>query len=294
MGYDRPLLTDSGGFQIFSLNKTFKLDDDGVSFKSILDGSAHRWTPEKNMRVQELLGADIIMQLDVCPPYPATTAVLRQAVERSAAWAERCRCAHRTPKQALFAIVQGGVDAELRQLSVELLLAAEAKLGEFAGFGIGGYSVGEPHELMLASLTQLLPSLPDTRPRYLMGVGNPTSILKAIALGVDMFDSVLPTRTARMGTAFSSAGRLNLRNARFADDFGPLDANCECETCRHHSRAYLRHLVVSKEISAAVLLSIHNLHFLLDLTRRARQAIIAGEFGSLLNSWLDSPAALDY
>ncbi|MDR3136908.1 MAG: tRNA guanosine(34) transglycosylase Tgt [Coriobacteriales bacterium] len=286
MGYERPLLTDSGGFQVFSLRDTFKLDADGVSFKSILDGSAHRWTPEENMRIQELLGADIIMQLDVCSPYTAKRDVIDVAVERSAAWARRCRVAHQNPSQGLFAIVQGGLLGDLRHKSVTLLLEAQNECGEFAGFGIGGYSVGEPLDLMLESLADVVPLLPRDRPRYLMGVGDPKSVLSAVGLGVDMFDSVLPTRSARFGSAFTHTGRLNLRNSRFARDFGPLDERCDCEVCQTYSRAYVHHLVISKEVSASVLLSTHNLHFLLELTRRARKAILAGGFQGFYNEWM--------
>lgn len=289
MGWDRAILTDSGGFQIFSLADTLKLDDDGVTFKSIVDGAWHRWTPEENMRVQEELGADIIMQLDQCPPYPAEEAQVAQAVCRSTAWAERCKAAHGREDQALFGIVQGGVFGHLRAQSVERL----TEIG-FPGYGIGGYSVGEPHELMLESLEPVCAALPADRPRYLMGVGNPTTIVRAIALGIDMFDCVLPTRTARLGTAFSSEGRLNLKNARFARDFGPLDSTCGCPTCSQHSRAYLRHLVNTKEMLGAILLTIHNLHFLLDLTVRARSAIEAGTYAAFVAAWLEGSGADDY
>ena len=243
MNWDRAILTDSGGFQIFSLADTLKLSDDGVEFRSIVDGAKHFWTPEDNMRVQEDLGADIIMQLDQCPPYPAEKEFVATAVRRSADWAARCKAAHSREDQALFGIVQGGVFEDLRLESVERL--AELDL---PGYGIGGYSVGEPHELMLESLAPVCDAMPANKPRYLMGVGNPTTILQAIGLGVDMFDCVLPTRTARMGTAFSSAGRMNLRNAQYARDFGPLDPACTCPTCTQYSRAYLRHLVTTKEM----------------------------------------------
>ena len=289
MNWDRAILTDSGGFQIFSLADTLKLDDDGVTFRSIVDGAWHRWTPEDNMRVQEDLGADIIMQLDQCPPYPAEKDAVASAVRRSAAWAKRCKDSHVRSSQALFGIVQGGVFGDLRAESVE-------RLGEigFPGYGIGGYSVGEPHEMMLESLEPVCGVLPSDRPRYLMGVGNPTTILRAVALGVDMFDCVLPTRTARLGTAFSSEGRLNLRNARFARDMGPLDPQCGCPTCAAYSRSYLRHLVTTKEMLGAILLTEHNLFYLLDLTRRAREAIEAHRYGDFLARWLASPAAADY
>jgi queuine tRNA-ribosyltransferase len=289
MNWDRALLTDSGGFQIFSLADTLKVSDDGVEFRSILDGAKHYWTPEDNIRLQNDLGADIAMQLDECPPYPAEKEQVATAVRRSAEWAGRCKAAHRREDQALFGIVQGGVFADLRQESAERLTALD-----LPGYGIGGYSVGEPHDLMLESLDAWLPALPDHKPRYLMGVGNPTSILSAIALGVDMFDCVLPTRTARTGTAFSSAGRMNMRNAQYARDFGPLDPACSCPTCTSYTRAYLRHLVTQKEMLGSILLTIHNLHFLLDLTARARDAIARDAYGEFLSAWLASPAAEDY
>jgi queuine tRNA-ribosyltransferase len=289
MSWDRAILTDSGGFQIFSLADTLKVTDEGVKFRSIIDGAWHFWTPEDNMRIQSDLGADIIMQLDQCPPYPAEETDVATAVRRSAEWAARCKAAHDRPDQALFGIVQGGVHPHLRAESVQ-------RLGEigFPGFGIGGFSVGEPHDLMLEALAPVTAALPVDRPRYLMGVGNPTTMLKAIALGVDMFDCVLPTRTARLGTAFSSEGRLNLRNARFARDFGPLDPQCGCDTCTRYTRAYIRHLVTTKEMLGSMLLSEHNLYYLLELTRRARRALVDGTFPEFLSGWLDSPAATDY
>jgi queuine tRNA-ribosyltransferase len=289
MNWDRAILTDSGGFQIFSLADTLKLSDEGVEFRSIIDGAKHFWTPEDNMRVQNDLGADIIMQLDECPPYPAERPAVEVAVRRSAEWAARCKAAHSRSDQALFGIAQGGVHQDLRLESAERLAALD-----LPGYGIGGYSVGEPHELMLESLGPVAAALPPDKPRYLMGVGNPTSLLQAIALGVDMFDCVLPTRTARTGTAFSSAGRMNMRNAKYARDFTPLDPECTCPTCTQYTRAYLRHLVNTKEMLGAILLTIHNLHFLLDLTRRAREAIEAGTYGRFLSAWLASPAADDY
>ncbi|MDZ4180351.1 MAG: tRNA guanosine(34) transglycosylase Tgt [Coriobacteriia bacterium] len=289
MNWDRAILTDSGGFQIFSLADTLKLDDDGVTFRSIVDGTWHRWTPEDNMRVQSDLGADIIMQLDQCPPYPTEKEHVATAVRRSAEWAARCKAAHERPDQALFGIVQGGVHDDLRAESVQRLV----EIG-FPGYGIGGYSVGEPHDLMLESLGPVCAALPADRPRYLMGVGTPTSVLQAIALGVDMFDCVLPTRTARTGTALSSQGRMNLRNARYARDFDPLDPECSCPTCSQYSRAYLRHLVQSKEMLGSILLSVHNLAFLADLTARARDAIEQERYAAFLGEWLDGPGADDY
>ncbi len=289
MNWDRPILTDSGGFQVFSLAGAFKPSDEGVAFRSIVDGAWHSWTPEENVAVQESLGADIIMQLDECPGYPAEESVVARAVDRSARWAQRAKAAQSRDDQALFGIVQGGVYPHLRQESAERL----REIG-FAGYGIGGYSVGEPHEQMLASLGPVAAALPDDRPRYLMGVGNPTSLLQAVALGVDMFDCVLPTRTARLATAFSSAGRMNLRNAQYTKDPGPLDPECSCPTCAGYSRAYLRHLVTSKEMLGPILLSIHNLHYLLELTRRAREAVECGCYGAFLDGWMRSPAANDF
>jgi queuine tRNA-ribosyltransferase len=294
MNWNHPILTDSGGFQIFSLADTLKVDADGVTFASILDGSRHRWSPEDNMRLQNQLGADIIMQLDQCTPYPCEKNVVKAAVLRSASWAQRCRRAQQNPKQALFAIVQGGVFADLRRESVARLLEIDAQLQPFEGFGIGGYSVGEPHELMFETLGDVAGSLPHDRPRYLMGVGNPSTLLSAIERGIDLFDCVLPTRTARMGTAFTSEGKLNLRNARFATDLEPLDPACSCPTCTGYSRAYLRHLVLSKEILASVLLSIHNLHFLIELMAQTRQAIIRGDYDLFLRGWRSSAAAQDF
>ncbi len=298
-GYFGPMLTDSGGFQIFSLEDTRKLDDDGVTFRSVYDGSYVRWTPEENMRIQELLGADIAMQLDQCPPYPATREFVQRAVDLSSAWAKRCLAAHKRPDQTLFGIVQGGMHPDLRMESIRRLRAIEdesvANGGRrFGGFGIGGYSVGEDHETMFETLGPVARALPEDRPRYLMGVGNPTTLVRAVGEGVDMFDCVLPTRTARMGTAFSSTGRMNMRNAKYTRDFGPLDPACNCPTCQAHSRAYIRHLVKQGEMLGAILLSVHNLHFLLDLMRRAREAVLAGSYAEFQRAWMKSPAAKDY
>lgn len=299
MNYDGPMLTDSGGFQIFSLADTRKLDDDGVTFRSIYDGSYVRWTPEENMRIQEALGADIAMQLDQCPPYPATREFVERAVDLSAMWARRCLAAHKRSDQTLFGIVQGGMNLDLRLESIRRLreiedesLAAGGR--RFGGFGIGGYSVGEDHETMFETLGQVARALPDDRPRYLMGVGNPTTLVRAVGEGVDMFDCVLPTRTARMGTAFSSQGRMNMRNAKYTRDFTPLDPECTCPTCQNHTRAYIRHLVKQDEMLGGILLSIHNLHYLLDLMRRAREAVLADAYAEFEAQWMASPAAKDY
>ncbi|WP_165061221.1 tRNA guanosine(34) transglycosylase Tgt [Adlercreutzia sp. ZJ154] len=299
MQYDGPMLTDSGGFQVFSLADTVKLHDDGVEFQSIYDGSHVFWTPEENMRIQQLIGADIVMQLDQCAPYPASRDFVQRAVDYSSAWARRCLAAHTRPDQTLFGIVQGGMHLDLRLESVRRLLEIEQDSlafggRRFGGFGIGGYSVGESHEVMFETLGEVARALPQTRPRYLMGVGNPTTLVRAVAEGVDMFDCVLPTRTARMGTAFSSTGRMNMRNAKFAHDFTPLDHECNCYTCTHFTRAYIRHLVKQDEMLGGILLSLHNLHYLLDLMRRAREAVLAGEYDAFLAAWMASPAAKDY
>ena len=299
MHYDGPMLTDSGGFQIFSLADTVKLDDDGVTFKSVYDGAKVHWTPEDNMAIQEKLGADIAMQLDQCPPYPATREFVARAVELSGMWAKRCLAAHKREDQTLFGIVQGGVHldlrlenvAKLREIEEESLAAGGRRFG---GYGIGGYSVGEDHDTMFETLGQVARACPADRPRYLMGVGNPTTLVQAVREGVDMFDCVLPTRTARMGTCFSSRGRMNLRNAQYTHDFSPLDEECTCPVCRDFTRAYIRHLVVQKEMLGGILLSIHNLHYLLDLMRRAREAILAGEYEAFYEDWMASPAADDF
>ena len=299
MNYDGPMLTDSGGFQVFSLADPVKLSDDGVTFQSIYDGSKIHWTPEENMRIQEALGADIAMQLDQCPPYPATREFVERAVNLSAMWARRCLAAHKRPDQTLFGIVQGGMNLDLRLESIRRLREIEdeslvAGGRRFGGFGIGGYSVGEDHETMFETLGQVARALPDDRPRYLMGVGNPTTLVRAVGEGVDMFDCVLPTRTARMGTAFSSQGRMNMRNAKYTRDFTPLDPECTCPTCQNHTRAYIRHLVKQDEMLGGILLSIHNLHYLLDLMRRAREAVLADAYAEFEAQWMASPAAKDY
>lgn len=299
MNYDGPMLTDSGGFQIFSLADTVKLDDDGVTFQSIYDGNKIRWTPEDNMDIQQKIGADIIMQLDQCPPYPATREFVQRAVDLSSAWAKRCLAHHSREDQTLFGIVQGGMHLDLRLESVRRLqeindesVAAGGR--GFGGFGIGGYSVGEDHETMFETLGDVARALPEDKPRYLMGVGNPTTLVRAVHEGVDMFDCVLPTRTARMGTAFSHEGRMNMRNAKFVHDFGPLDPQCSCPICQSYTRSYLRHLVKTGEMLGGILLSIHNLHFLLDLMHEARAHVLAGTYEEFYQEWMNSPAAVDY
>ena len=300
MSYDGPMLTDSGGFQLFSLDHMMKTDADGVSFHARdYDGSKHRWTPESNMRIQESIGADIVMQLDQCVGYPAKKEDVAASTKLSWEWAQRCLAAHKRADQALFGIVQGGMHLDLRLESVHRLLQIEqdsvaAGGRRFDGFGIGGYSVGEDHDVMFETLGRVVEELPRDRPRYLMGVGNPTTLVRAVGVGVDMFDCVLPTRTGRMGTAFSSSGRMNMRNAKYTHDFGPLDPQCSCETCTQYSRAYIRHLVKQNEMLGGILLSMHNLHFLIDLMRRAREAVLAGDYDAFLAQWMSSPAAKDY
>lgn len=293
MQWKGPILTDSGGFQVFSLFDTLKISEEGVAFTTVREygGQKMCWTPEINMDIQEKLGADIIMQLDQCPGYPAEKSFVKRAVELSALWAERCYKAHQKKDQALFGIVQGGMHLDLRIQSLQNLQAA----GDFPGFGIGGYSVGESHELMFETLAPLASQyMPKDKPRYLMGVGNPTTLLRAISYGVDMFDCVLPTRTGRTGTAFSSEGRLNMRNAKFKRDFTPLDHACTCPVCQKYTRAYLHHLIGQKEMLGSTLVSMHNIYYLCNLMERAREAIIARRYGEFLREWMDSPAALDY
>lgn len=299
MNWNGPILTDSGGFQVFSLADTLKLDADGLTFRSIYGGEKVRWTPESNMEIQQKLGADVAMQLDQCAPYPATREFVEGAVERSAAWAKRCLAAHTRFDQALFGIVQGGMELDLRMRSIQALsrIGSESRAAggrDFDGFGIGGYSVGEEHDVMFETLGDVARALPEGKPRYLMGVGNPTTLVRAVREGVDLFDCVLPTRTARMGTAFSSTGRMNMRNAKYTHDFTPLDHACDCPTCRNYTRAYIRHLVKSNEMLGAVLLSQHNLYYLLNLMRKARMAILDGVYEEFYQQWMASDAAKDY
>jgi queuine tRNA-ribosyltransferase len=279
MAWDGPILTDSGGFQVFSLRDTLLgVDDDGVTFRSVYDGSVERFTPELAARIQERLGSDVAMCLDICPPAGVNRAELEQAVRRTTLWADRQRDLPRAPGQLRFAITQGGLDAELRQRSSEELVPLD-----FDGYAIGGLSVGEHRAPMFDATAHAAVLLPETKPRYFMGIGDPEGVIEVIARGVDMFDCVLPTRTARTGSALTFEGRLNLRNARFARDPRPLDAGCGCTACSRFSRAYIRHLVNQEEILGIRLLSLHNLRFLIDLVRGARQAIERGAF----ESWRD-------
>ncbi len=271
MGWDGPILTDSGGFQVFSLEGLRRIGDDGVVFRSHIDGSLHTFTPELVVDIQEKLGSDIAMVLDECAE-PHDYDYLAGAMERTHRWAERCLAAHRRPDQSLFGIVQGGIHQDLLRASAEAI----GSMG-FAGHAIGGLSVGESKADMLRILDFVTPLLPADRPRYLMGVGSPEDLVEGVARGVDIFDCVLPTRLARNGAVFTPEGRLNLRNAVHRDDPRPIQEDCTCYTCQHFSRAYLRHLIVAQEMLAARLNTLHNLHFLLDLMRRMRVAILAGE-----------------
>jgi queuine tRNA-ribosyltransferase len=262
-------LTDSGGFQVFSLEPD--VDDDGVTFRSTYDGSVHRLTPESAVATQQLLGADIQMALDVCPPLPSPGPVISLAVERTTAWAKRARAAHERDDQALFGIVQGGIDHDLRAESAQRTVELD-----FDGYGIGGLSVGETRDEMLPALAAALAHLPTDRPRYLMGVGDPASLVEAIALGVDQLDCVLQTRLGRHGVALTGTGRLQVKNARHARDDGPVDPTCSCATCSRHSIGYLRHLFQVGEPTAGRLLSWHNLAWTFALVERCRDAILAG------------------
>jgi queuine tRNA-ribosyltransferase len=277
MAWDGPILTDSGGFQVFSLAHLRRVDDDGVTFASHLDGSSQRLTPERSMQIQELLGSDIAMAFDqlVDPALPAPE--VAAAMERTHRWAERCLIAHDRPDQALFGIIQGGVDEALRRRS-----SAEIAALPFDGLAVGGLSVGESKTEMAATLDVVADTLgDDPRVRYLMGVGSPLDFFTAVQRGIDLFDCVLPTRVARNGQVWTREGRLNLRNARFLDDADPLDAECACETCRDYSRAYLAHLFRAQELLAYRLASVHNLTYTLDLMRRIRAALTDGSFAAL-------------
>ena len=264
MNWDRPILTDSGGFQVFSLADLRNIKEEGVEFKSELDGSKHFFSPEKVMEIEEDLGADIIMCFDECCPYPSDYEYTKQSMERTTRWAERCKNSH-TTDQALFGIIQGGFYEDLREISAKQLIDLD-----FPGYAIGGISVGEPKEEFLKMLYHTTPLMPENKPRYLMGVGTPDYLLEASMAGIDMCDCVLPTRLARNGTALTSHGKVVVRNATYERDFTTLDDECDCYTCKNYTKAYLRHLVKCKEIEAAMLLSIHNIHFLTNLMERVR------------------------
>lgn len=269
MNWDKPILTDSGGFQVFSLGPLRKIKEEGVEFRSHLDGSKHFLSPEKATEIQNALGSDIIMAFDECAPYPADRQYVKNSLERTTRWLERCKAAHKYPeKQALFGIVQGGMYKELREQSAREITAID-----LPGYAIGGLSVGEPKDMMYEVLDYTVPLLPEDKPRYLMGVGSPDDLLEGVLRGIDMFDCVLPTRIARNGTAMTSQGKVVVRNASYAEDFTSLDPECDCYTCKNYTKAYLRHLIKCNEILGARLLTIHNLHFLLKMMENVREAI---------------------
>ena len=281
-GWDGPILTDSGGFQVFSLRDTLEsADDDGVTFRSVYDGAPARFSPEIAARIQRNLGSDVAMCFDICPPAGVPRAELEEAVRRTTLWAARQREAERAPGQLVFGITQGAADPELRRRSIEELVP----LG-FDGYALGGLAVGESRDEMFAATGWAAPLLPADKPRYFMGIGDAEGVLRVLAAGIDMFDCVLPTRTARTGSALTACGRLNLRNARFARDPRPLEDGCDCPACDRFSRAYVRHLVNQEEVLGIRLLSLHNLHFLLRLTAGARAAIERGDLRSYVDERL--------
>lgn len=273
MNWDKPILTDSGGFQVFSLAELRKINEYGVEFRSHLDGSKHFFTPESVIEIEEALGADIIMVLDECTPYPADSEYTNRSLERTYRWAKRCKEAKTSEDQALFGIVQGGMYKDLRIKSANLTRELD-----FDGNAIGGLSVGEPKEMMYEMLEATVPELPPDKPRYLMGVGSMDCIIESVARGIDMFDCVLQTRVARNGTAITENGRLVIRNAEYAKDFRPIEENCDCYACRNHTRAYIRHLIKTNEILGAVLLSIHNIRTTVRFMEKIRYSIEIGDF----------------
>ncbi len=289
MHWDAPILTDSGGFQVFSLARINRVTDEGVTFQSHIDGSRHLLTPERVVDIQAVLGSDIMMALDECPPGEADRSIAREALERTLLWLDRCRRRHAEllegsrPGALLFPIVQGASFADLRIESLERTLAA----GDWPGLGIGGLSVGEPKEVTLDMLDVLEPAVPRELPRYLMGVGYPEDLVESVRRGVDLFDCVAPTRNGRNGTAFTRFGRLNVKRADLARDTRPLDEGCECECCLYYTRAYLRHLFVADELLGLRLLSLHNLAFLVGLAREAREAILKARFEDWAATWLE-------
>ncbi|MBD1860562.1 MULTISPECIES: tRNA guanosine(34) transglycosylase Tgt [Trichocoleus] len=281
MGWSGPMLTDSGGFQVFSLSEMRQIDETGVKFRSPKDGQIIHLTPERSIQIQNQLGADVIMAFDECPPYPATREAIAEATARTYRWLERCIAAHQRPDQALFGIVQGGVHLDLRAEAARSLAALD-----LPGYAIGGVSVGEPPELIEQIVKATTPLLPVDKPRYLMGVGTYREMAQAIAAGMDLFDCVIPTRLARHGNALVRGDRWNLKNARFREDFTPLDATCPCYTCQKFTRAYVSHLLRSREILAYTLLSIHNITELVRFTQEIRASILQGSFAEDFARWL--------
>lgn len=283
MNWDKPILTDSGGFQVFSLSKFRTIEEEGVHFRHHLNGSKLFLSPEKATEIQNALGADIMMAFDECPPYPATFEYMKASVERTSRWAERCLTAHGRPNdQALFGIIQGGEFEELRKQSAKDLVSLD-----FPGYAIGGLSVGESKEVMNEVLEFTTPLLPQDKPRYLMGVGSPGSLIDGAIRGIDMFDCVLPTRIARNGTLMTSEGRLVVRNAKYKRDFGPLDPNCDCHVCKNYSRAYIHHLIRAEETFGIRLTSYHNLYFLINLMEQVRDAIRTDSLGDFREEFFE-------
>ncbi|MGB3403419.1 MAG: tRNA guanosine(34) transglycosylase Tgt [Microcoleaceae cyanobacterium] len=283
MAWQGPILTDSGGFQVFSLSEIRTITEEGVTFRSPHDGLMIEFTPERSIEIQNQLGSDVIMAFDECPPYPASREHVFNATERTYRWLKRCISAHQRPDQALFGIIQGGVYSDLRQQAAKQLTDLD-----LPGYAIGGVSVGEPSELIEKIVQVTTPLLPETKPRYLMGVGTYREMAQAIAAGIDLFDCVIPTRLARHGAALVQGERWNLKNSQFREDFQPLDATCPCYTCKNFSRAYLGHLVRAKELLAYTLLSIHNVTELIHFTKRIREAILANRFTEEFSYWLTS------
>ncbi|MEC1627223.1 tRNA guanosine(34) transglycosylase Tgt [Bacillus mojavensis] len=283
MNWDRAILTDSGGFQVFSLSKFRNIEEEGVHFRNHLNGDKLFLSPEKAMEIQNALGSDIMMAFDECPPYPAEYDYMKRSVERTSRWAERCLNAHaRQDEQGLFGIVQGGEYEDLRTQSAKDLISLD-----FPGYAIGGLSVGEPKDVMNRVLEFTTPLLPKDKPRYLMGVGSPDALIDGAIRGVDMFDCVLPTRIARNGTVFTAEGRLNMKNAKFERDFRPIDEECDCYTCKNYTRAYIRHLIRCNETFGLRLTTYHNLHFLLHLMEQVRQAIREGRLGDFREEFFE-------
>lgn len=283
MNWKRPILTDSGGFQVFSLSKIREITEEGVHFRHHISGEKLFFSPEKAMQVQNDLGPDIMMVLDECPPYPASYEYMEKSVNRTSRWAERCLRAHkRKDDQALFGIIQGGEYKELRKQSAKDLISLD-----FPGYAIGGLSVGEPKNIMNEVLEETAPLMPADKPRYLMGVGSPDSLIDGAMRGIDMFDCVLPTRIARNGTCMTSNGRLVVRNAKYKRDFSPIDENCDCYACRNYSRAYIRHLIHTNEIFGFRLTTYHNLYFLLELMKQVRTAISEDRLGDFKEAFFE-------
>lgn len=274
MNWDRPILTDSGGFQVFSLGAMRKIREEGVEFRSHIDGSRHMLSPEKSMEIQNALGSDIIMAFDECAPYPADRKYVKDSLERTTRWLKRCKEYHKdTERQSLFGIMQGGMYKDLRRESAEQIVELD-----LPGYAIGGLSVGEPKEIMYDVMDECVDYLPKEKPRYLMGVGSPDCLFEGVERGIDMFDCVLPTRIARHGMAMTSQGRVNIKNARYERDFTPLDPECDCYTCRNYSKAYLRHLFKADEILSSMLMTNHNLHFLVKTMQNIRKSIEEDRF----------------